>query len=494
MHDSPPILTCRTPARREFVWIFVLFGVALLVAACFAAPPINLACLAFAAFCQVLALLVGALDFCLRSTVMANDWGLKQRYLGRTVSIAWEAVTDYFEELSLSQRDGRWALVVEGSGKSIRLSPRWSNSDAFRQLVSERATNARARDWGRLGYRDLDERPQEFAYMEEVPRAMIWVCWVFAAVMCLWSGWTVVVRGPGIVRDMGWPLGLSFLALIVCIYNSVGMVALLFQSLSRKQSRRKNQRIEATVTGLRFRDDGQDISIRWDEIVSHGMEVVPGRVESYRYIVRSRPAEFDYSSRLKRAWLLRRLLEQYAPPQTRRDADRSDLIGGPSAGWSSGVVGVGERIFTYRTRTNRAVLAFVAAHGLAPLTAQVLRGGFSPSPSTWVGYLPFLLLLVYLFWRYRSGGIRLDHQGLTEHSVRGDIRILWSDVECYDPETEKRSLFAWVKGGGRKLGFCLGIADASVLMREIATRSTHATTRGWTADLSDSTKGSPARS
>lgn len=489
MHAISPSVECRPTGMRGCTLLLLIPTIAFLALAYFLARSLALL-FVLAALLALMVLLTAAVERHVSGSVVAADeWGLKQHPGGPTTSLAWEAVTDYYEAPLRSNGSRGSMLVVEGAEAVVRITPSWSNADAFRRVVRQRAVNARPRDWGRLGYRELDERPREFTYPREAscgPSRLVYVIPVSFLVSTIW---VFAARGPAIIRDLGWPTGILQLAVVGGMVNSIGALCLFLRPLQHSRCRRQGQQITAAADGLSYRDGVREIQIRWDEIVAHGQEVVPGPLESYRYVVRTHRDEFDYAHTLENAWLLDRFLELYAPPNTRLKAQPSDRIGGPGAGWSSGVEGVGERIFTYRTRTNRAALAFLATLILIIVAAPALRGTLSPSPTTWIGDLSLLLFLGYAAWRYSAGGIRLDERGLTEHSVCGDIRILWSQVEYYGPQSENGSPFLSVKGGSRKVGFYLGIADLEVLLREIAARSTNATTRRWNLDGEARSKG-----
>ena len=112
----------------------------------------------------------GVLAFCFVPAVMFAGWqllgetvadesGIRWRHLFGWRSARWDEVKDYYDKpFPTKNAKQNTTMVIETPYGCPRLSGSgWTNTPALRALVAEKATQARAREWGMWG-----TRPEEF--------------------------------------------------------------------------------------------------------------------------------------------------------------------------------------------------------------------------------------------------------------------------------------------------------------------------------------------
>lgn len=262
--------------------------------------------------------------------------------------------------------------------------------------------------------------------------------------------------------------------------------------------RRRDESVEVADAGLAFELGDSRFEVPWREVV----RVVPAagsadwEVPARCQVVTHR-GTFEFSTQIRRSWVLAWLIRQRAAGKSVPDATPAgtDALGGDTSCWSGGAPGLGQRIYCYRTSANRALLALAfgvsAAALLGLLLNQVgLAPPRDPAAGIWLAALGGTTA-GWALWRYRAARIRTDDRGIYQDGVLGTRFILWAQVTRYYRSGEDVLRFGNVTGAGTWIWFWLGIADAAELRSEIARRASNARDSSWEPGASTRGKGRP---
>jgi hypothetical protein len=285
--------------------------------------------------------------------------------------------------------------------------------------------------------------------------------------------------------QVGWGVTLAGLGVYVLLTASVGAFFLMPLTLYRAAGRRKAERITADTNGLVFEDGARRVEAAWADVTGYGLVPGPGAL-TVRCVVETRQGHFDFLPVLGGVTLLQAIIQRYAQDAADKEwRPRVDVetLGGEAARWSGGRVGVGARVYHYRTRANRAFLWL-------PLGLCVTFG--FEAWAAWRGVLPgtpavgmvcaaaaFGLMFLSGWQAYRACRIETDEDGLTQVTPLGRRRLAWGQVEDYWLTGEYHS--GVVQGRGERLRFSRGIVGYEELKDEVARRATECGGKAWEA-------------
>lgn len=425
-----------------------------------------------------------------RGRIIADDWGLRWRGLGRWRSAEWDNVQDYYDKLpSKSNRISSGPeMVVETSAGRLTFSREWTPHQAIRDVIEQRATCARAKSWGVKGTRPEDDWPHVFHYDTRDNRTTLWVlsgCLLLLYGMMLGRAIPKTVEW---VRELGWGLGLAPVLVMLILLFTYSLMFWVGAFLPLEAKQRKHQRITVSLSHLRYEDTGRTFEIAWRDVSDYFLASFPAKIApGYLYRVVTNTGSFDFTAALSEASLLRIIIPLYATgAKTKqwRSHDDFDLLGGQRSRWSGGCEGVGERVFHYRTRTNRALLWLFAFFALIPLIP------FAVDP--WLGLpirddtgaiLTTCALMgaawLWTFWRYQTARVLIDSRGIIQNTMQGTRCVAWDEVQDYYKSGSDMFIYGNIVSTEGRVRFWLGIADAEELQDEIARRAVHSQSREW---------------
>ena len=434
----------------------------------------------------------------LRASVIANPEGLHERKLGGWKSVRWDEVTDYYESLPLvpprrsTQSQSKKVqpskrvqptvvLSILTATRRIGVTSRSSKADALRELVAANAINSRAESWEIYGTRLFDPWPRVFDYDTQrnywAPR--LWLKLFVTFVIYIFV--EPALQLTATANLIGWTTTLATAGLYLLLVGSIGLIFLFPLANYRAANRRRAERISVDLTGISFEDGTRRLEADWPDVTGYGAAFSPSI--SNRYFVETRSGEFDFLSSLGNAALLQEIIRRYATAS----ADRAwklrgsgEMLGGEASRWSGGKVGIGARVYHYRTRTHRALLGLplmlcLVFELLAWMTWQGLLPGQSVRGQVLIGAVSGLGFLCSYF-AYRHCRIECDEEGMTQISLWSRHRLRWERVEDYYLTKERGGV---VLGQRRRLQFSADIAGREELKTEITQRVINCGGKQW---------------
>jgi hypothetical protein len=286
------------------------------------------------------------------------------------------------------------------------------------------------------------------------------------------------------VGRSGWPLALTAIVGAAVISLSLLGTYLIAGAGEGARRRRAAERIRVDAGSVTFSSRASRLRARWEEVRAAFVDANTRGIGS-RFVVVTERGTFDFAPAIRDAALLREIIARRAtrvdqPWRVIRDLE---TLGGDRARWSGGCPGVGQRVFHYRTRTNRALLWLLTCLAGCPfLVFGLYRAGLASTEEPRLLLIlgvPLLILTSWTIWRYFAASIRVDHCGITQYTALGRRRLTWSEIEGFAAVGEDTFTFAQVSGGRRRLRFWLGLAEPDALKSEIARRAVNARARGW---------------
>jgi hypothetical protein len=361
-----------------------------------------------------------------------------------------------------------------------------TSHDALREAVVARAVRTRTRGWAEWGQREHEEWPLEFGYDTGDNRSRPWVFGGCLLAMLALCGVFLGYRLPGMVADVGWPLALGAALLIALLLLSLPPSMGLALLPSMLETRR---RLEHTLLvdpeGIRYRRPEGELVARWDEVSEYFVGPAPGPVKlEGPSVVVTRAGTFDFLHTIRNPKALRAIIQRFATSARTQGwhAGEEERLGDDASCWTGSYRGVGQRVFHYRTRTNRALLWFAGGHWLAwtvSATIGPVRDQLATQPGAIVPGVVLTLGMLWLIWRYRTAAILLDHRGVSQRAWNGTRTLEWSEIEILTTSGTDSMHFGNVIGKGRRLRFWLYIADAAELQKILAARAPHAQQVNW---------------
>ncbi len=491
--DSPnpaATVSCRPPALN---WVFVALCAPTGVMMWFGAhnptkagPP-SASEAAFVQTCAV-ALLVTAAALAvwqMRARIVADADGLRWRHFGGWKSARWEEVRDFYDRLpsqAPGQRSLFWAVIKTAAG-SVRFSNDWTDAGALQEQVERRAVNAAVRQWDLLGSRPCDSWPRVFRYDTW---QNIWTPRVLLKLALTALGYLLtppLQQAMSQAGQVGWGVTLAGLGVYVLLIASLGAFFLMPLAQYRAAARRKAERIMVDTNGIVFEDGAQRVAAAWADVTGYG--IAPGSgILAVRYVVETRQGDFDFLAVLSGATLLQAIIRRYAEEAADKEwrpRVNPEALGGEASRWSGGQVGVGARVYHYRTRTYRALLwlplGLCLTFGfLSWATGQGLAAG-TQTTGLVCGAVGCGLWFLGGWYAYRICRVETDEDGLTQITPLVRRRIAWGQVEDYRLTGEYNR--GVVEGRGERLHFSRGIIGYEELKDEIARRATECGGKAW---------------
>jgi len=421
-----------------------------------------------------------------RLRVDADEAGLRVRGLARTRFIAWAHIEDFGYQLVPSNQGSSSSLaVVVTPAKTWKFSRMWKPFDGLLEFVASHATRAKTREWGIIGTRECDDERQTF-WHRDTPNWKI-AAWFFgiSAVMVLrLSGLNSPQTIAATVVPMWSALSVAgrFAFVSSMLFGVFALPAVLtaarFMSLRAKR-RMLEIEIVATRDGLELWNGPSRRVCSWREVERFELEPVRGSLQLPLCVVWARGQGFEWHSGIENGRLLREIVRvrslnaltkswKYAPGQS------EDHLGDELSQWPSGLVGIGPKRYGYRTRSNRALLAFglvmMAVSGFSSANS-VYQHGFTWAdvlPALGVGamFSPIYLLTIGGLVAWKHAWVDTTDEELRHHSLFGPRALRWDCIRRVSFDGYHLA----VKGEGRTLH--LGpVTDFDHLVEEIENRS-----------------------
>lgn len=420
-----------------------------------------------------------------RAQVVADTGGLRWRSLGGWTSAPWVEISDYYDR---PHSANAVLMVVEAPNATLSwlASTRAPAVLSLRRLIAQRATRAAATTWAILGTRPDEPRSLTFAYRASDLRIMAIIMWT-----CVigWTGMWVYLTGLGAIRklpetlgQMGWLLGLLGAVVFIGFPLLLPALALPGFLALRETRRRRHQRIRADARGLCFEDGSRRLEVNWDGVMDYFYSPFPGVTGGSRHVVVTRAGTFDFTAHLHDLPILKRMIAHYAKntPGPDWQPRAEEVLGGDALRWTRGPQGDRERVYRYRTPTNRALLWLPTALTLMLiLLPSVLREASLDPPddsSMWLAWVPGALSL-WGWWRYFHASVRISGRGISQTIPFGRRFIPWTEVREYRHIGDGSKLA--VVSDRSSIRFWGGLADVEELKEEIAQRAVHSPRGGW---------------
>ena len=420
-----------------------------------------------------------------RARVIADDFGLRWRSIGRWRIAAWEDVTDYYYQRLPNKN--KCVPVVETRSGRLPLGSDLIYRDALLNAIAARTVRARARSWGEKGMRPEDDWPRTFGYDTPDNRFLPWLMGACLVGAIAATALLAIPKTLKLAPDIGWPLAVcaGLLMLMMFAGTPVALVLALLPVLTETR-RRKEQTISVDLNGLRYQCPEGEIAVRWDEVKGYYFGSATGWVKGNGpAVVATTRGAFDFIHTLQDRRQLRQIIQRYATRATTQEWRGEDLerLGGETACWTGGSAGVGQRLYHYRTRTNRALVGMAGGYWLAwCISAGVgpLRERLATGPG-WVfgSGIGLTATILWLIWRYKTAAILVDERGISQRAWNSARFIAWSEVEEVAIRGAEGFRFGTVTGGGRCVRFWLGIADVDELLDTLPRRAPDAAFTRW---------------
>ncbi len=484
--ELPEVVICRPNGT---MWL--LIGLSLLIGpGCCVVPflirhdqtiqnPLALCIVAIIFGVLFLFLALFGLLFQFRCRVIAERQQLHSVGVLRRRSVYWEEVRDYYE--IKTGKFGVLSTVETDAGKIGLGSEGWTHIEEFRAVVQQRATRARAKAWGMRDSRPEDTWPRLFVYDPVQNRRALWV-WGAATTLLLLTPVLMTASKAGNIHsgsDWLWNLlAFGMMQTLLVLYCALPLAVV---RAHRDGLRRQNERITVDRDGLTFEDGTQRIKAAWEEIL--GWKKTPLGQSWSRdssYIVETEAGNFQFTRCLRDAPLLCEII-------TAQTGRKLELMEGKDAFDAAPDLSADIHRYTYRNRTNRAMLLLMTAFGVFSLVPLILPFFIEQDrPLTWDSWL-FLILLAVIMWaytlyewaNYRTARIETDPQGITQWTLFGNRRLGWSEVEAFALHPQSMVGYGEVVGAGGRVRFRLTIAYLEELKTEIQQRAIHSVNREW---------------
>jgi hypothetical protein len=442
---------------------------------------------------------IAAITWWRRAEITADQRELTWRGLGRRHRIQWQDITDYYKQTHANCKTPR--SVVEAGQTKLQLDTyigRQSELQSLREVIADRAINARADGWAEFGIRQQDKWPRSFGYPKATDRGQrlhLLGLRIMAGYLILspsfyflpdsnkpfsWS-WS---NFSSIFPELGWLLGICF-ALIVGAFILAGplmaiVVLCHVKRIKEDLEQRRRQRIIATPEKLAYRDEYGRVEVTWDQVTSYSKNTSPGVFDNRPVsMVETTYGAFTFSTSLKNYQILQAIISRHATQADvtewkAKEGSVSEVLGSEAGRWSGGAPNVGQHIYHYRTRTNRAFLYgfwSVLATFLMVFWAMPRLAPESDLSGLWiiVTLLSLLLLpMLYADRSYRAAAVRIDDAGIYQDTGFRTRFIPWDEVrECQ----LRKNATAKVIGENCTIRFWDNVADVEDLRAEIARRA-----------------------
>jgi len=421
--------------------------------------------------------------------IAAGEEGLRWRgVFGPWKNARWEEISDFYLE--------KWKgtpTVATPQGK-ITLSSGLANKPEMMALVAARAVNAPARTWEMERLRGHQMVSKRFDYWTKSQK---WFAPVFCGlegagilafiVLTLFSPGSKVPRAP---LEPSWAffwlpllLGIAFVIALAILF--VPMLHTIWGDRNYA-SRHRAEHLEISPRGLAWQNGENRIEASWDEVRAIRPMPLPasGLIHGFKrdYRVETQNGDFTVHKELETLGLWLQLARQFAPQLAPEPASTDPDLGGEAATWSGSEVGVGARIFHFRTRDTRLTLWAATAFGLILTLLPVLMHltktpDDEPSPFPWklfAAVLFFVVSALFYGWLcFRRAVIWADETGLEWRvPLFKTRRVAWSEIESFG--SDESGFFLRTRAQKRKLWQSFTPVRQNELLQLIAERATNA--------------------
>jgi hypothetical protein len=416
----------------------------------------------------------------LRCRMVMDDQGITFTHFFTTQFVPWQKVEDY--ELRLNAKQ----FVVKSRTGSVRVNGKWislgvnngdaDNYDARLQRVEAQAKLSRARSWQLQEVREDGDWPKTFEYRDSSGWKLAGLSLLIPLALCAligllaWSSAAESGRRPDLYRVA---------SLVVQFFTIYPLMILSQYPAIRTRRRYLGQKIVVTLQGISLWKDGQETALLWDEVESYYLQSMPGILQPERSVIEGKGGRIEFVTGASWTRTLKLIVQNRArnaktPKWEYQHGDSTEVLGGAASFWIGSEVGVGPKVYHYRTRSIRALLLLgsvivVAVSGVTVVANMGLLGGspkgFSPGDLVFLG--PLSVGLGFGFLRFLFAGVRCDADGLTVMNWRGKRFLAWSEVESIG----KGDLGYVIKGRSASLRIWGDMADFAGLKAEIEKRT-----------------------
>ena len=417
-----------------------------------------------------------------RLCLVADACGLWFRGLWKKRHIPWRDIEDY--ELRPSPQSGstRFAWICHDK-KWRRLPQGYAHQEELRARIQVEAQWSRAQEW-QLGVERADGNwPKTYAYRDPSGRktfALIVVAMLF--VFGVTFGQVLSPKSLETTRliwnDLEWWGRAGSVLMPILVLFLFALWILPHYSILRAKQNLGQQIISADRDALTLIDGETQTRIAWHEVTDYFIEDAPGALTLHQAVVESAHSRIVFRHEIENINELKALIRSHAVNaksddwRARESAD-SDTLGGKLTLWPSGEVGVGRKVYHYRTRTMRALLVLGGAMllvlpirilGLVPLR----EGQLPTTPDRLIGLVfvaPVVALAVggaLAFWR---ASIQTDETGIYQRGVWSERALRWSEIEAFT----FNGYFYALKGADTTMRWG-AVAASDTLQAEIETR------------------------
>ena len=397
-----------------------------------------------------------------RGEIRADEGGLRwRRGFSDWKSASWSEISDFYKKGT--------ARIVETPIGKLELSSNFVGVDKLAELVAGRAVNAPVREWQRKGFSGHESWSLSLSLWSKSQK---WTAPLMsAALLCVGVMFLGFDNEPHGAPQIGqWydalALIVALLPLTGLVVAGMGMVWLLWRERHIAWQHR-DETLLLNAQGLIFSSLQTRVEANWEEIQSIERVRSPNKIPRVR--VHTGQGDFViHALRDSQMWpQFRRLAGEYAPHATAslKAQEEQELLqddlDGPRGAWSGGEVGVGARVFSFRSRGNRLVLAcstlvlaFVPFIYL--IHSYALANSEAPFAPDWIlfgsSYGVVALVIAFGWLWFKRSAVWADEAGLLLHfPLRAPRRILWADIET----SGRDATGEWVRLKGRRTYFTL---------------------------------------
>ncbi len=405
-----------------------------------------------------------------RTTIVADENGLRWRSIGGWRQAQWQQVQDYYGLYSPKPEFTLWRIETE-AGKIALQEGHFSHTAALREAVQQHAQWAKPREWQIKGMRQAIDWPHTFSYRSQGDReffighlilSVFWVGFGVRELVTKSSAFYEVWSYSGLVMAI---IGLLiWLALILFVPLLTGFWLLTY----REFQARRHERITVSATGLIFENNRERIAIPWDEVQDYYSTLTKGSPAQHRYVVIGKNGSFDFA-KIEEVGLLKKLISQlacntpfhewreYRPTSTspvkrydyRNRNVRSLLMG-------SGVLFITLLLVRYYVQTTQTYDSETRAESLIGWIFIGILGG----------------CFLWMWRHYKVSSMTISDEGITQRGWCTKNFLAWEDIQ--ELRTSSSSPNTCYIVGHQKLSFSPFITDYYVLKTEIERRAVNA--------------------
>jgi len=424
-----------------------------------------------------------------RARIIADRKGIRWRgALHGWRFLRWEEIVDYrtAQTIFLQQTRSNFLrpLISEheivAPHQIVRFSSNWSEADALREAIRRGSLGAKVSDWEQLGTRRVDTWPRVFTYWSPLRNRnyllVILGGLLLVALVTLMCAHFLKYVQPYLDLQQMWTVT-GAVCLVIGSFLLVPAMPLL-SLLS--DWRRRHESITATLETLQYTNvaTGEELTVLWSGVSDYFFSFHRGRAIYTLILSGSEEKQITWSRTLRDSEQLLAIVQRYAPRPAnviegadtwRRWSTAEKMGGSDPATWQSGAVGVGGRVFTHRSLTNKIILAFLVSLvvwlGIGSVVA--LREGH---PAGWLGMILTLLCFVPVLQEVLSvlfTRVETDEMGITYYSFLRKKHLYWYMIEDY------RAKGKWVRSlevsgrEGTRLNIYSSIIGYNELKQEI---------------------------